>query len=94
MSSYILRRSRGDEELLALPVFTSRFFRHSCLFVNAESGIERPAFYRAFHAFRSAAILQGIIRRAMQGNNAGAMALSLTSENVRALAVRGLEYID
>jgi 4,5-dihydroxyphthalate decarboxylase len=42
MSSYILRRSRGDESFIAIPVFTSRFFRHSCLWVNAESGIERP----------------------------------------------------
>jgi 4,5-dihydroxyphthalate decarboxylase len=41
-SSYLLRRSRGDDALLAIPVFTSRFFRHSCLYVNAEAGIERP----------------------------------------------------
>jgi 4,5-dihydroxyphthalate decarboxylase len=42
MSSYMVRRSRGDDSLIAIPVFTSRFFRHSCLFVNADSGIERP----------------------------------------------------
>lgn len=42
LSSYIIRRSRGDEAVQAIPVFPSRFFRHSCLFVNTESGIERP----------------------------------------------------
>ena len=41
LSSYLLRRSRGDDALLAIPVFTSRFFRHSCIFVNAAAGIER-----------------------------------------------------
>jgi 4,5-dihydroxyphthalate decarboxylase len=42
LSSYLIRRSRGDDELVAIPVFLSRFFRHSCLFVSAESGISRP----------------------------------------------------
>ena len=42
MSSYLLRRSRGDDSLLAIPVFTSRMFRHSCVWVNAEVGIQRP----------------------------------------------------
>ena len=55
-------------------------------------GIEQPHFYRAFHAFRSGAIIQGIIRRAMQGNNAGEMALTFSAENVRALAERGLTH--
>jgi 4,5-dihydroxyphthalate decarboxylase len=42
MSSYILRRSRGDEAVTAIPVFTSREFRHSCLWVRADAGIESP----------------------------------------------------
>jgi 4,5-dihydroxyphthalate decarboxylase len=42
MSSYLLRRSRGDDRLLAIPVFTSRMFRHSCVFINASAGIRRP----------------------------------------------------
>jgi 4,5-dihydroxyphthalate decarboxylase len=42
MSSYLVRRARGDDSLMAIPVFTSRFFRHSCVFVNAQAGIQRP----------------------------------------------------
>jgi 4,5-dihydroxyphthalate decarboxylase len=42
LSSYIIRRSRGDDSFVAIPVFTSMYFRHSCIFVNAPAGIERP----------------------------------------------------
>lgn len=42
MSSYLVRRSRGDDEVLAIPVFTSRMFRHSCIWINADAGIQRP----------------------------------------------------
>jgi 4,5-dihydroxyphthalate decarboxylase len=42
MSSYMLRRSRGDESVMAIPVFTSREFRHSCVWVHAEAGISSP----------------------------------------------------
>jgi 4,5-dihydroxyphthalate decarboxylase len=43
LSSYILRRTRGDDALLAIPVFTSREFRHSCIWVRADAGIAAPA---------------------------------------------------
>ncbi len=43
LSSYILRRSRGDDALVAIPVFTSREFRHSCIWVRADVGIQAPA---------------------------------------------------
>jgi 4,5-dihydroxyphthalate decarboxylase len=43
LSSYMLRRSRGDDAVLAIPVFTSREFRHSCVWVRADAGIEAPA---------------------------------------------------
>jgi 4,5-dihydroxyphthalate decarboxylase len=42
MSSYTMARSRGDDRFIAIPVFTSRFFRHSCVYVNANSGIKYP----------------------------------------------------
>ena len=35
--------ARGDTQLLGLPVFTSRLFRHSFIFVNVDAGIARPA---------------------------------------------------
>ena len=33
----------GDDSLVALPVFPSRVFRHSCVYVTADSGITAPA---------------------------------------------------
>jgi 4,5-dihydroxyphthalate decarboxylase len=42
MSSYLIRRAQDDDSLIAIPVFTSRFFRHSCLFVNVRAGVARP----------------------------------------------------
>ena len=33
----------GDDSLVALPVFPNRVFRHSCVYVNADSGITGPA---------------------------------------------------
>jgi aminoglycoside phosphotransferase (APT) family kinase protein len=55
-------------------------------------GIAHENFYRAFHAFRSGGILQGIIKRALDGTAAGAMALAFTPADVRAGALRGLGY--
>src|SRR5215831_5794680 len=42
MSSYLLRRSRGDDAVMAIPVFPSREFRHSCIFVRAGVRIDSP----------------------------------------------------
>ncbi len=42
LSSYTILRSKGDERFIALPVFPSRIFRQSCVYVNARSGIRRP----------------------------------------------------
>src|SRR5437588_2066546 len=42
LSSYVLRRSREDESVMAIPVFTSREFRHSCIWVRADSDIRDP----------------------------------------------------
>jgi 4,5-dihydroxyphthalate decarboxylase len=42
LSSYVMLRSRGDERFIGIPVFTSRLFRHSCVFINKHKGISRP----------------------------------------------------
>jgi 4,5-dihydroxyphthalate decarboxylase len=41
-SSYVMLRSRGDERFIAIPVFTSRVFRHSNIIINTRKGIEKP----------------------------------------------------
>ena len=41
-SSYTLACARDDNRFIAIPVFTSRFFRHSCVYINANKGIETP----------------------------------------------------
>ncbi len=41
-SSYTMARSRGDDRFIAIPVFTSRFFRHSSVYVNTSKGIGAP----------------------------------------------------
>jgi len=43
LSSYVLSLQQKDPPFIAIPVFPSRFFRHSCIFVSAKSGITRPA---------------------------------------------------
>jgi len=43
LSSYVVSLTRDDPPFIAIPVFPSRFFRHSCIFVSARSGIEKPA---------------------------------------------------
>jgi len=42
LSSYIFARSRGEFPYIAIPVFTSRMFRHSAIYVRADAGIDRP----------------------------------------------------
>jgi 4,5-dihydroxyphthalate decarboxylase len=42
LSSYTVSLMREDPAFVAIPVFPSRFFRHSCVFVSAKSGIARP----------------------------------------------------
>lgn len=43
LSTYAASLGRPDRPFVALPVFTSRMFRHGGIFVNAGSGIEQPA---------------------------------------------------
>lgn len=42
LSAYITARSKGDDEFLALPIFPSRIFRHSAIYVNPRAGIKNP----------------------------------------------------
>ncbi len=42
LSSYLMTRDRGQDELIAIPVFLSRVFRHSCIFVREDSKLEDP----------------------------------------------------
>ncbi len=42
MGSYLIRRAKGIEDLVAIPVFPSRMFRHGFYFVHASAPIQRP----------------------------------------------------
>jgi 4,5-dihydroxyphthalate decarboxylase len=42
MSSHIVTTTRGDAGYVAVPVFLSRVFRHSAMFVRTDRGIKRP----------------------------------------------------
>lgn len=42
MSSYTVSLTRENPPFIALPVFPSRFFRHSSIYVNADAGITAP----------------------------------------------------
>ena len=43
MSSYVVSLLKPNRPFVAIPVFPSRFFRHSCIYVNADAGITKPA---------------------------------------------------
>lgn len=42
LSSYLIARDRGVPKFTAIPVFPSRSFRHSCIFVHRDAGIATP----------------------------------------------------
>ena len=42
LSSYTVSLFKEKRNFVAIPVFPSRFFRHSCIYVNAKSGIKAP----------------------------------------------------
>ncbi|MGG0718406.1 ABC transporter substrate-binding protein [Robertmurraya massiliosenegalensis] len=41
-SSYLISRDRGYPNFTAIPVFLSRMFRHSGIYINKNSGIQKP----------------------------------------------------
>jgi 4,5-dihydroxyphthalate decarboxylase len=42
LSSYVVSVFKPDRPFIAIPVFPSRCFRHSCIYVNSRSGIREP----------------------------------------------------
>jgi len=42
LSSYTVSLFTEPKPFIAIPVFPSRFFRHSCIYINAKSGIKEP----------------------------------------------------
>jgi 4,5-dihydroxyphthalate decarboxylase len=42
LSSYTLSLFREDCPFIAIPIFPSRYFRHSCIYIHSDSGIREP----------------------------------------------------
>ena len=42
LSSYVVSLFEENPPFIAIPIFPSRYFRHSCIYVNTNSGIRRP----------------------------------------------------
>jgi 4,5-dihydroxyphthalate decarboxylase len=42
LSNYMIALGREDRRFIAIPVFPSRVFRHSYIWINTRSGIEKP----------------------------------------------------
>ncbi len=42
LSNYMIALGKGDCRFIAIPVFPSRVFRHSYIWINARSGIDKP----------------------------------------------------
>src|SRR5205809_7409224 len=43
LSNYLIALGKGDRRFIAIPVFPSRVFRHSYIWINNRSGIWQPA---------------------------------------------------
>jgi aminoglycoside phosphotransferase (APT) family kinase protein len=75
-----------DLQAHGIPAFEAYMNRY-CELTGREP-ITNPAFYRAYNLFRFAAIAQGIVARALQGNASNARAIEM-KEVVAPLAQRG-----
>lgn len=42
LASHAMLKARGDGRFVGLPIALSKMFRHSCIYVRKEAGIERP----------------------------------------------------
>jgi 4,5-dihydroxyphthalate decarboxylase len=43
MAKYTTLRARGDDSVVAIPVFPSRSFRHSAIYIRADGPLDDPA---------------------------------------------------
>jgi 4,5-dihydroxyphthalate decarboxylase len=41
--SFLMSRDKGTPRLIGIPVFPSKTFRHSCIYIHTGSGIQQPA---------------------------------------------------
>ena len=48
LSSYTVSLQKPERPFVALPVFPSRFFRHSCIYINANAGTTTIVLYLSF----------------------------------------------
>jgi 4,5-dihydroxyphthalate decarboxylase len=42
LAAWTVAKSRGEDRIIGIPVFTSREFRHSAIYINASKNISRP----------------------------------------------------
>ncbi|MGH7853012.1 MAG: ABC transporter substrate-binding protein [Candidatus Binatia bacterium] len=42
LSNYMIALGKGDQRFVAIPVFLSRVFRHSYIWISSQAGIEKP----------------------------------------------------
>jgi len=42
VSSYLMQVANGENKYLAIPIFTSRAFRHRCFYIRTDRGIDTP----------------------------------------------------
>lgn len=49
LASYTSLVGRGDRSFVAVPIAVSKIFRHSCIYVHRDAGIERPEDLRGRH---------------------------------------------
>lgn len=42
LASYAIQHSRGNRDFWAIPIFPSRMFRHSAIYIRADAGIREP----------------------------------------------------
>jgi len=68
LSAYVTARAKGESDFLALPIFPSRIFRHSAIYVNSRAGIAKPQDLRGrrvgvgFYQMTAAVWVRGLLK--------------------------------